>query len=279
MQPYEAHLDALFRRLRFEHEDDNLVLMAENILRAKRQLASPLRTEITPVLLAEYVRELWISESPPPANVDAVVVVDALVDGDAIDHCDLDDHTQRKLRNIHRAVRLVVQPDAEADADVLTVQFVKDIHTVLAAGEVIPCGGQYRTQAVGARGSSVRYCVPSLIDERLRTLLNFARRTREAGAASNVDRLLHTLRVGTLLFSEFLLIHPFRNGNGRTARILLSAFLHAEVGLPFSLYVRGRDEYVAALEARNDLSPPSTLASLVLRACNRTAALIHWLAV
>ena len=85
------------------------------------------------------------------------------------------------------------------------------------------------------------------------------------------------IRLGSLFFSEFLLIHPFSNGNGRTARLLLSAFLKFEMVIPFSMYISKREEYIEVLEKRNNLSPPSALAHYVLLTCNRTAAQVNWL--
>ena len=133
---YEAHLGTIFQKLYFAKEDDNIGILAESILQAKRQFQSPFKEEITPVLLADYVRELWISESPPRMDIDTVAVVDVLVDGGDIEQRDLDDHTKKKLFNIYRAIHYVTSDDS-VGADPLTEDFIKEIHTVLAANSVI----------------------------------------------------------------------------------------------------------------------------------------------
>lgn len=198
-----------------------------------------------------------------------MAVVDMLVEGGDIDQLGIDEHTRRKVRNLYSAISFVGRGDWTVE-DVLTENFIKHVHSLLAEDNVIVNGGQYRTQLIRARGSSVNYCVPNLIEERLKTLLAFVQRKHaEAPVAAatittEVDRLLYMLHVGTLPVSEFLLIHPFGNGNGRTARILLNAFLKSEVVVPFSLYVHSREQYIEALEAPE--RPVSSVGSGVIHA-------------
>jgi len=99
------------------------------------------------------------------------------------------------------------------------------------------------------------------------------------------------IAVGTVFFSEFLLIHPFLNGNGRVARLMLNYLLRRVVIVPFTLcghyngycaddggavvaqYARERRLYIELLNLRNDKqTPPSMLAMYVLASCERTAS-------
>eukprot|EP01042_Synura_sphagnicola_P005477 gene5477-6991_t len=250
MDRYEAHLGTIFRKLHFANKGDTIIgILADNILQAKRQFQSPFKEEITPVLLADYVRELWISESPPQMDIDTVAMVDVLVDGGDIEQRDLDDHTKKKLFNIYRAIHYVTSDDS-VGADSLTDASITEIYTVLAANSVI--------RATVNRRETVDIAVIH------------TEKTRRGSTKQCEPIAVHA--------SKFLLICPFRNDNGRTARILLNAVLKSEVGVPFSLYVLSRDQYIEALEARNDMSPPSTLASYLLRAANKTSALLNWLA-
>jgi fido (protein-threonine AMPylation protein) len=130
-------------------------------------------------------------------------------------------------------------------------------------------------------GSSVIYAQPSSIEPRLYALFEFANaQKREQHLHPSMPRWMFMLRLGALFYSEFLLIHPFSDGNGRTARILFSAFIRDDIPFPVSLYSHGgRDEYLAALVQRNDHTAPIAFASYVVNACNRTAGIINWLAV
>jgi fido (protein-threonine AMPylation protein) len=56
------------------------------------------------------------------------------------------------------------------------------------------------------------------------------------------------LRVAAYAHCELIRIHPFRNGNGRTARIVVN-YLAARYGQPSIAYTRPKDEYLDAVRA------------------------------
>jgi fido (protein-threonine AMPylation protein) len=117
-----------------------------------------------------------------------------------------------------------------------------------------------------------------MIKNRIEKLFEFIlKKYNESVELTPIDRMEFIIKLGSFLFSEFLLIHPYKNGNCRTARLLINAFFKISgLIVPFSLYYN-RDAYILALEKRSDLSPPSTLATFILLACNRTASQINWL--
>jgi len=78
------------------------------------------------------------------------------------------------------------------------------------------------------------------------------------------ERAKHMISLGTIFFSEFLLIHPFINGNGRTARLLLNFVMKDYSVVPFSLY-SSRESYIEVLEHRNDGNAPHLLAHYILK--------------
>ena len=95
----------------------------------------------------------------------------------------------------------------------------KKIHQ-LVGSNLIPNCWEYRTKKMMASGSNVIYSMPYTIgDERMVELFQF------------IHKHLHSIpleldsRLGSFFFYEFLLIHPLSNGNGKTARLLLTAFL------------------------------------------------------
>ena len=229
-------------------------------------------------MLSNYVREVWVGESPPENEIDTVKIVDALIEGDDI-LAELHSSTLTKLENLITAMNnILVLDEILENYDFFTLEFAKKIHSTIGK-DLIESPGLLRTKAVRATNSSVKYATPMSIEEKLVGLFDFIRSAASQAPDEDALRCTYMIRLGSFFFSEFLLIHPFSNGNGRTARILLQAFLRNFVLIPFSLYVSNRDEYIKVLERRNDLSPPSALARYVLLACNRTASPIKWLAM
>jgi Fic family protein len=131
-----------------------------------------------------------------------------------------------------------------------------------------------------AQGSHVMYATPASISARLEGLFQFV---ADRASAVKIDdphaKTLYMIRLGAFFFSEFLLIHPFSDGNGRTARLLLNALLAETVVIPFSLFHESRQKFIDVLEKRNDHSPPSDLARFILIACNKTASDVNWQAM
>lgn len=80
--------------------------------------------------------------------------------------------------------------------------------------------GKTRVVEIGPTGMAVVYCPCRMVENRLRILVEFVQSRMARGGS-----LEYRIRLGALLISEFLFIHPFRNGNGRTARVLLNAML------------------------------------------------------
>ncbi len=173
----------------------------------------------------------------------------------------------------------------------LSIDLIKQIHSVIGK-DVIEDAGSFRKTNVGGLSSSVIYATAKTIPERLEELIYFfnsmitqINKTDE----NEKDRLLSMITLSSFFFSEFLLIHPFINGNGRTARILLNYILQREVCFPFSIYLDrcgdggdrdrcGRRKYIDAVERRNYDKHPTEITKYILHACNRSASTINWIA-
>jgi Fic family protein len=115
--------------------------------------------------------------------------------------------------------------------------------------------GAYRTVEVGAAGSSVQYEKPQNISPRLASLIAFTNTEYEL-LSSDIDKLAHIICLGGFFFSEFLLLHPFRDGNGRTSRLLLSHLLRRHTIVPVSLYLRSNcGYYIEVMQSRTSGTP------------------------
>lgn len=228
------------------------------------------------VLLSNYLREIWMSETPPPTplnaecDTDTVDMLDELIEGNPMPAgCMAKDW--KIWQNLLEATKI----DGAFDQEL-----AKQVHAKVGAG-IIVNAGQYRQHKVAALGASVLYAQPSSIEPRLAALFEFVNmKKNEYHLYPSMPKWMFMLRLGAMFYSEFLLIHPFSDGNGRTARILFSAFIKDDIPFPVSLYSHGgRDEYLAALMQRNNHTAPVAFATYVILACNRTAGIINWLAV
>jgi Fic family protein len=200
-----------------------------------------------------YLNEIWLCELPPP--IGSHINTQTLVG-----HVELNDRerfvaelTQTRgdscadpaewwlvMSNLWQTTtKLLFDTDRPTE---LTVSLLRQAHQwiaerVLSEEE----GGTYRTIPVNAAGSSVNYYAPTIIPQAVDSLFTFVEEQEQhiRALADSTHRLMLAMCLGGLFFSQLLLIHPFRDGNGRLARILLSFFLQPYTVVPVSLYARG----------------------------------------
>jgi cell filamentation protein len=267
-----------FEQIEFENiQDVNLYI--QNILSAKIKYQENY-SELSAILISDYIREVWISEFPPSEKfnkeINTVEITDDLILGNTKPDL-IDDRLWKKLNNVHIALMGILSDEDLSITKILSEEYINYIHSIIG-DEIIPDAGNYRTVKVKANASSVIYASPIMIKNRIEKLFEFIlKKYNESVELTSIDRMEFIIKLGSFLFSEFLLIHPYKNGNGRTARLLINAFFKISgLIVPFSLYYN-REVYISSLEKRSDLSPPSALATFILLACNRTASQINWL--
>lgn len=114
---------------------------------------------------------------------------------------------------------------------------MKDIHALLMEN-ILP-GGIYRNVEVRISGAGFKPPVPN---EMYRQVKNFF-----ADLPYRTD--FNAIELAAWTHAEFVKIHPFADGNGRTSRMLMNYQLMAEGFLPVSIAKENRLEYFEALEA------------------------------
>jgi len=125
-----------------------------------------------------------------------------------------------------------------AEGKALDKNIVKDIHTILM--ENIMQGGIYRNVNVYISGA--RHTPPHP-DEAYHQLEYFF-----ADMNANSQKM-HPIEYAAWTHAEFVKIHPFVDGNGRTSRLLMNYQLASAGYLPVSIPVERRLEYFEMLEA------------------------------
>lgn len=137
-----------------------------------------------------------------------------------------------------------------AQGKALDEGIVKDIHALLM--ENILAGGIYRNVEVRISGARHKPPVPS---EMYQQIKNFYLDMSYKANGNDIEFAAWT-------HAEFVKIHPFVDGNGRTSRMIMNYQLMAAGFLPVSIAKEHRLEYFEALEAYaldGDLSPFSEM--------------------
>lgn len=133
-----------------------------------------------------------------------------------------------------------------ADSKALEENTVKDIHALLMEN-ILP-GGIYRNVEVRISGAGHKPPAPSEMYQQVKGF--FVRLPHRTD--------LNAIELAAWTHAEFVRIHPFVDGNGRTSRMLMNYQLMANGFLPVSIAKETRLEYFDALEAyavQKDLAP------------------------
>ncbi len=139
--------------------------------------------------------------------------------------------------------------------------YLRDAHHRVMAGRPEVGPGEYKQH--GNRAGGTHFVVPELV----------------RGTLREGWQTLSTLPTGLAraIFAMFLVaeVHPFADGNGRVARLLMNAELSSQGLCRVLIPLSYRDEYIGALRALSRNSNPTPLWRTIDRA-QRWAALMPW---
>lgn len=145
----------------------------------------------------------------------------------------------------------------------ITEREVRDIHNLIMRANDPEEAGRYRTIDVRAAGTEHIYPPHFRLPE---LMAEFSGWTVSESAKS-----LHPVEYASELHYRFVTIHPFRDGNGRTARLLMNLFLLRN-GFPVAVITNERrKDYIDALVyGQANENDTSRLTSLVADAARES---------
>lgn len=127
----------------------------------------------------------------------------------------------------------------------MTVALIQAIHARIF-GEIFDWAGRWRT--VWIRKPGVTWPPPDFLDQAMREFDEKILRTHPPASLNSDDEFC---AAAAEIQGEFLVIHPFREGNARTIK-LLTNLLAAQTSRPPLLYdtnAAGIDQYIGAAQA------------------------------
>jgi Fic family protein len=160
----------------------------------------------------------------------------------------IDEELERRMLAVSSIIRTLLWTLVEPPREVITFDFVLEVHRRMFEATAPNVAGRLKTKRVAIEGGV--YAVKTLPPEKTELFLReLCDRTNRNLNDADRSRFLTTAE----FILDFLAIHPFHDGNGRTAR-LLSTYLLERSGYHFARFypldnviLENRDAYYEAL--------------------------------
>ena len=180
------------------------------------------------------------------------------------------DPTNFKVHNMYNATAFLFKYFPSPVKCYITVDKVKALHKIIGANGLITDAGEYRTTRVKPKGyNQYEYIHPEYISIQMSILIE---RTQVL-LKEHYKQIEPTIKLAALVFTHFLHINPFSNGNGRVARLLLSYIISSVSVVPISLYSEriSRRDYLECLSVSRQTEPfnPSALSTFIVESIER----------
>ena len=170
---------------------------------------------------------------------------------------------RREDEGVARAMEYVAGLLGRDNPVPLTIALIQQVHRELM-GEIYPFAGAWRTVSLHKGDGPTKWPLPP---GGIEPLMQVFERDVLSRLPLVSDQDAAVFSYVSEVMNELLAIHPFREGNGRTAFILGNLILMQNDLLPLDVYDRKTDEaqYIAACEAgrlHKDYGPLATLIEL-----------------
>lgn len=143
----------------------------------------------------------------------------------------------------------------------ISERVIKDLNYIILKSINNANAGKYRNTNVLISGSSHRPVEHFLVEEKMKELINWY----------NVNKnKIHPIELAAEFHFRYVYIHPFINGNGRSARLLMNLILMRN-GYPISVIKNdNREEYMKALETASATGELKSFVDLVADAVDKS---------
>jgi len=167
------------------------------------------------------------------------------------DHLEAKDHREA-LDALYNLVRRPSPP--------LSASLIRRLHRLLMQATDPSCAGRYRDGAVSITGASHVPPDAMSVPRQIGNLVRWLRRNHHK---------LHPVVLAALLHHKLVAVHPFFDGNGRTARLCMNVILMRR-GFPLAIILKNdRTKYYYALQEA-DAGRPQLLVLLIAQAVERS---------
>ena len=242
---YQASKPGAFYSVPAKHRK----LAKERVDDLARSAPPPISPRVVPMPWKNYERDWdWIT------TADGILLnVAGCLDQEEID--------RREDEGVARAMDLVAMLVDRPEPVALTATLIRQVHMHLM-GAIYPFGGAWRVVSLHKGDGSTKWPMPPGGIEQLVAVLERDVLSRSPFLSDDDSEIFAYV---SEFMGELLAIHPFREGNGRTAFILGNLLLMQNDLLPLDVYDRKKDEarYFAACEEVRVHKDYGSLAGLV----------------
>lgn len=145
------------------------------------------------------------------------------------------------LEVINHQEALLFLEELALNEDALSERDINQLHYLILKGIDTKNAGAYRSKNVGVRksdGSIHSFVEPLHVPDAMREFVAWA----------NEQKTMHPVIEAAEVHYRFVSIHPYVDGNGRTARLLMNLFLMRKGYVPALIRIENRAEYILGLE-------------------------------
>lgn len=175
---------------------------------------------------------------------------------------------QEHLEVINHSDAILYLEELVSESTALTEWAIKNLHQIVLRNIDKKNAGTYRTENVLISGAKHRPPQHYLVPEHMEKLVK---------EYNNAWQEYHPIKRAALFHGEFVKIHPFVDGNGRTARLLLNFELMKAGFPPVIIKKEMRLEYYEALDLAHTIGDYQDFIRLVAECAE--ASLDLWLEV
>jgi Fic family protein len=238
-------------------ETFNLIDRLKAELDSYRPLPAPVVSELEKVYTIQYTYNSNAIEGNTLTQRETEMVLEKgiTVGGKTlIEHLEVIGH-----RDAIRYIENLAQPKISTQ---LTEWEIRQIHNLIMRSVAPDEAGRYRNLDVRSAGTGYQYptafLVPALMKDLIEWLQNFSTLS------------LHPVEYAAIAHLKLVAIHPFRDGNGRTARLLMNLILISQ-GYPIvSIPYQKRAEYIDAIVEAQQNHVEQPFIALVLQTAVRS---------